>query len=174
MEKLYLPPESITEQEHETLRVVRIKMKEENPMFPENCCAVTAQVIQELLNWEMVGVRCKLQRIVDSDSYLNGYRRHANNRHPKGFLVDTTLEQFDYRKMGFLDGSVAEDASSELHRAIGNGIPAIALLEEYTPFFEKDEMAQLELDHAGMDISTMIVLHRINPKKYRHPYKPEL
>lgn len=92
-------------------------------------------VIEEALGWKKVAVRCRLQRRLGLD-----YRLHTVNIHPDGFFVDSTLEQFDYKKFGYLYASMELPFPEDLHEFVSNGIPPIALLSKETPLFEIDPM----------------------------------
>ena len=168
---MYLPNNLITKEERQKIVTFKKELAKVEPEAPLYTCAPTAQFIREILGWKTLTIRCKLQQQLNDI-----YRSHTINLHPPtnkysdGFLVDGTLEQFDYKKYKYLMGSKKRPPQKQFLPFIENGIPQIAILPRSTPIFEPDEKKDKQIKNAPIDGEVKLILHQLYPKKYCYPF----
>jgi hypothetical protein len=131
---LYLPDSSITDAERAQIIEAHQLLKENDPEYPLEVCFFMGQIIREFMGWEMVAVRCLLQR---RNSKKVGWQ-HVANEHPQRFFVDAALQQFDYPRRGFVPGAMEEPAPDDLLPYLEQPLPEVALLPLETSLFELD------------------------------------
>lgn len=140
MAELYLPDDTITAAERVTLEYLRTLMQGAYPEFPVKCCADTAALVQQVLNWPLVAVDCLLQTSTDGTPFP-----HAVNSIPQtGNYVDMTLQQF-CPSYCTSDGGTVVTQDPKLGRFLDEEIPEIAILPCDTPIFAVNKLKTLAL-----------------------------